>query len=330
MSLQEVRRFFHQSMGHAAEAITALPASGSARENFVAASQGRRYVVTRNTNLRENEAFFYFSEIFSRLGLNTPKIFHIDKTRTLYIQQFLGEQTLSEIITAEGESVRVKLLVQEVLHRLFHLQEVTQGKIDYSQTFEYQHYDRTPVLHDLNYFKFMLADILEIPYHKSTLLGEFEKFSRKISQIEPRGLMIRDFQARNILVDEKDQVHFIDYQSAMEGPMLYDVVSLLYQAKANFSGGFIREMLSFYIEFHPGFRRDLLWDSLPYLVLIRQLQVLGAYGFRGIVQQKEHFRKSLPLGIKNALKSYNALPEHHFYPELGVVLQALNDKINNQ
>lgn len=315
-------------MGQPAEIITPLPASGSARENFIVESRGQRYVITRNANLRENEAFFYFTEIFSRLGLNTPRIFSVDPSRSLYVQEFLGHYTLSEVIAAEGETARIKSLVQQVLQRLFHLQDITRGKIDYSQTFEYQYYDRTPILHDLNYFKFMLADVLEIPYHKSTLLHEFEKFSWKIAQIEPRGLMIRDFQARNILVDENDHTHFIDYQAAMEGPLLYDVVSLLYQAKANFSPAFIREMLTFYIELHPGFRRDLLWDSLPYLVLIRQLQVLGAYGFRGIIQQKDHFKKSLPLGLQNALKSYNALPDHHFYPELGSVLQALNQKIN--
>jgi hypothetical protein len=72
--------------------------------NFIGTSNDDKFVITYNENLLENEAFFYFSEIFSKLNLNTPKIFKINKERNLYVQEFLGEETLSEIIAKEGES----------------------------------------------------------------------------------------------------------------------------------------------------------------------------------------------------------------------------------
>ncbi len=37
----------------------------------------------------------------------------------------------------------------------------------------------------------------------------------------------------------------------MKGPALYDVVSFLFQAKANFSENFKNEMLEYYFSFHP-------------------------------------------------------------------------------
>ena len=176
MKNQEIAQlFFEEFLGEKATAFLALPQNGSARMNFIGKSSNETYVITYNENLLENEAFFYFTQVFSDLKLNTPQILKINEERKLYIQEFLGEKTLSEIITLESESERVKSLVKQTLKHLFELQEKTQNSIDFSKTFEYGKYDELPITHDLYYFKNYLIDILELPYHKSTLLKEFKK-----------------------------------------------------------------------------------------------------------------------------------------------------------
>ena len=325
MKNQEIAQlFFEEFLGEKATAFLALPQSGSARMNFIGKSSNETYVITYNENLLENEAFFYFTQVFSDLKLNTPQIFKINEERKLYIQEFLGEKTLSEIITLEGESERVKSLVKQTLKNLFELQEKTQNKIDFSKTFEYEKYDELPITHDLYYFKNYLIDILELPYHKSTLLKEFKKIVEKIENSAPKSLMIRDFQARNILVNDKDEVFFIDYQAAMEGPALYDVVSFLFQAKANFSENFKNEMQEYYFSFRPSEKRNELEKSLKYCKMIRFIQVLGAYGFRGLIQRKPHFIKSLEQGIQNLVEFTKTEPEMNEYPELKNLILQLN------
>ena len=207
----------------------------------------------------------------------------------MYIQELLGAYALSEIIAKEGLSDHVKSLVKQTLKKLFQLQIATQDKTDFTKTFEYESYDELPVIHDLYYFKNFIADVLELEYHKSTLLKEFKKIVSLIENLEPKGIMIRDFQARNIMVNEEDVVSFIDYQSAMRGPLMYDVISFLFQAKADFSENFKNDMLDFYIgQFDKQEIQDQLKNSVKPVQLMRFLQVLGAYGFRGMVLRKQN------------------------------------------
>jgi hypothetical protein len=101
-----------------------------------------------------------------------------------------------------------------------------------------------------------------------------------------------------------DEVHFIDYQGGMKGAPQYDVASLLWQAKANLPDDWKLHLLEDYIN---GFEkvvdetvnRDVFRSQYNGYVLIRLLQVLGAYGFRGLFERKAHFLTSIPLALEN-------------------------------
>jgi len=316
--------FFQNFTGSAHPEFVALPQSGSSRKNFIGIYEDRKYIVTANENVAENRSFLYFSELFSKLKLNTPQIFKISDDEKIYIQEFLGKHTLSDIIEKEGHTERIKNLVKQTLYKLFELQKKTYGRIDFSKTFEYEAYDEIPVSYDLFYFKFMFADILEIQYHKTRLLKEFKKLEKLIESLEPKGLMIRDFQARNIMVNDEDEVFFIDYQSAMKGPLMYDVVSFLYQAKANFPENLREEMLDYYYSLweNPETENQLKFSLKP-LQLMRFLQVLGVYGFRGLVQRKTHFIKSIEKGIENIYELSQNWQQMEGFPELKSVINQL-------
>ncbi|SFI93098.1 Phosphotransferase enzyme family protein [Kaistella treverensis] len=324
MTITEAQSFLENFLGAKTGNFYLLEQSGSARRNFIGTKDDHKYVVTYNENLAENEAFFYFSSLFSELDLNTPKILKISEDRKLYIQQFVGKETLSEIIAAEGQTDRVEKLVKSALFRLAETQKKTQNAVNFSKTFEYKEYGELAITNDLFYFKSFVADVLELPYHKSSLLQEFKNLIQKIEKLEPRGIMIRDFQARNIMVNERDEVFFIDYQSAMEGPLMYDVISFLFQAKANFSAEFKAKMLEYYyLLWDDEVKKSQLKNSLEYLQLIRFLQVLGAYGFRGLIQRKSHFMESLNQGISNLQNFSKSWQEMHKYPELLKLIRSL-------
>lgn len=118
-----------------------------------------------------------------------------------------------------------------------------------------------------------------------------------------RYFMHRDCQARNIMVKD-NKVYFIDYQGGMQGALQYDLASMLWQAKAALPYAWRDELVDYYFDHANDLlnnqlnKRDFL-DNYHGFILIRMLQTLGAYGFRGLFERKSHFISSIPFALKN-------------------------------
>ena len=98
------------------------------------------------------------------------------------------------------------------------------------------------------------------------------------------------------------QPFFLDYQGGRKGALQYDVASLLYDAKADLPSGVRQELLDHYLDVLSGFvelDRDAFMLHYYAYVYVRIMQALGAYGFRGFYERKQHFLQSVPYALKN-------------------------------
>ena len=172
-------------------------------------------------------------------------------------------------------------------------------------------FGKEAIMADLLYFKYYFLDALRKPYDKQKLIKDFEALSNYLTHTEYKYFMFRDFQSRNIFITgmvsedtNHGNIHFIDYQGGMKGAPQYDVASMLWQARANLPDEWKENLLADYMNVFE-MLIDAPLDKLIFrsqyngYVLIRLLQVLGAYGFRGLFERKAQFLTAIPLGLKN-------------------------------
>lgn len=283
--------------------IEKLPESGSDRAYFRVYYNEETYIATYNLNRKENETFLHFTQHFLAAGLPVPQVFIINDDHTIYLQEDLGTDSLLNKLEQHGYTSYVFDLFEQAVRQLSRMQINGDKKLNYDWCITAREFGRQAILSDLLYFKYYFLDTLKIAYDKQALLHEFDLLATYLDGGEHKFFMYRDFQSRNIMVKE-DKVFFIDYQGGMKGALQYDIASMLWQAKANLPPEWKNRLLDIYLSeveqlLGTKINSKEFVNRYHGYVLIRLLQVLGAYGFRGLFGRKAHFVSSIPLALRN-------------------------------
>ena len=299
-------RLFHRTFGRAPARISALGADGSRRRYFRLADDETTIVGAVNTDRRENVAFLTLSRHFRRHGLPVPEIYAEYLEQGVYLQQDLGDETLYDRLRAiRGEDGgfpdRLTGMYRQVLDDLPRFQVAAGSDLDYSVCYPRRRFDAQSIRWDLNYFKYHFLKLVPIDFDEQALEDDFERFTKFLLETETGYFLYRDFQSRNIMWHD-GRPHYIDYQGGRQGALQYDVASLLQDAKAEIPWETRDELLEHYIEavraYAPVRREPFLAHYYGY-ALVRLMQALGAYGYRGLYEGKPHFLTSISHGVRN-------------------------------
>lgn len=323
--------------------IESVAGGGSSRKYFRITVNPREddgthadtFVGTYGKDPEENRAFIYLSRHFRSKGLNVPEVLAHSDDGHFYIQTDLGDTSLFDYYQQARQSglYQDKDLLLKTISALPELQFKGGEGLDWESCYPEPEFCRRTIMSDLNYFKFCFLKASGLEYNEATLDKEFDILCDLLLQGDGQTFMFRDFQARNIMVKDGEP-YFIDFQGGRKGPLYYDLVSFIWQARAAYPSDLKNEMIEAYLQAASSFttidRADFM-DKIQLFLLFRTLQVLGAYGFRGLFERKPHFLKSLPktsANIREILASpCGSLP--YLYSLLEQVLD-LSFMIDNQ
>lgn len=308
-------------LGSGAEmTVTPLPRAGGDRRYFRLTSPAGSCIGSYAPDTAEGKCFVDLARALGAADASVPRILASADDPRFYLQEDLGDRSLFSMLGDEEATS----LVKATLRRLVALQKAPEDSWE-------SHCISAPfsprqVMWDLNYFKYEYLKQSDFIFDEERLEDDFELLAYDLCAVKKEftGFMMRDCQSRNVMVTSRGPV-FIDFQGGRRGPALYDAVSLLWQARAGFSPSFREEMMDYYSDLFCGgdqsMKREML-ALLPLMVLFRTLQVLGAYGFRGLVQHRAHFIVSIPRALDN-LRELIAKGAVNRYPELKRAAQAL-------
>lgn len=284
--------------------VTSLPGAGSSRKYYRLSHHGFPTLIsTWGEDVSENRAFIELSRAFRANGINVPEIYAVAENMSCYLQEDLGDCQLLPLLSSESRFE----LSEKTVKSLVNLQ--TQKEESWLRAVAFGQFSVRQIRWDLNYFKYEFLKPTGILFDEDALEDDFERLADDLMGGDRRlwGFMFRDCQSRNVMIVD-GKPWWIDYQGGRKGPLVYDVVSFLWQAKAGFSECEKKSLLKVYAD-ELGNKRsvasEVILGEVGRMALFRTLQVLGAYGFRGLVEKKAHFIESIPGAVANLKELYD-------------------------
>jgi aminoglycoside/choline kinase family phosphotransferase len=336
---EKVVELFRSYFGTDPETVLEMAGDGSSRSyHRLRGPDGRTAIAGIGPDREENRAFLSFSASLRGAGLPVPEIYAADEEAGVWLEEDLGDTTLFDAIeearsrsSLTGFPEALIPMYERVLRWLPRFQIDGHAAVDYSVAYPRAAFDRQSIHWDLNYFKYHFLKLAHLPFSEERLERDFETLADFLLQSDTDHFLYRDFQSRNVMLRDGEP-WFIDYQGGRRGALPYDVASLLYDAKADLPESLRERLLSHYVDAlseHAEIDRGTFETAYRGYVVVRILQALGAYGYRGFFERKPRFLRSVPYAARNLEGILDrGLPVP--MPELGAVLGRIVDRYTQE
>lgn len=305
--IQELINAFEIHFDCKVNSVNRLAESGSNRRYYRLIGEKGSAIACIGAQKAENRAFVAIAKNLKNANINVPEVYFFSKNQICYLQQDLGNISLADAVEdgclSGHYSAAHKTLLNKTIAELAHIQCSGAQNMDWSVCYPQSNFDEKMIAWDLNYFKYCFLKLSGLEIDEVALQADFDMLSTHLLSVPSDCFMFRDFQSRNVMLLD-NELYFIDFQGARRGPVHYDLASFVWQAKMHYSAKFKDSLIECYLTALERYRpvdRQAFYAQFLHFSLFRCLQVLGAYGFRGLYEGKEHFLKSISSALDNLL-----------------------------
>jgi len=251
-------------------AIEPITGDASTRRYFRLKKDGQTAVLMDASRLRESVApFFLLNQHLEQLGLSVPEILAGDIVNGFLLLEDFGDVTFARLLENQFDPEKLFMLATDVLIAL-HSHPNASPK-------DLRAYHPQKMLEDVELF-------LEVPPVSDEAKKEFRTVWLEVLPLAhqvPTSLLLRDYHVANLMRlpgrEGVRQAGLLDFQDAYQGPVTYDLVSLLEDARRDVPPALKEKMIAHYLAQFPKLDRKAFETSLAILAALRHTRVLAIF-----------------------------------------------------
>jgi aminoglycoside/choline kinase family phosphotransferase len=293
----------HRTFGQPPSAVEAMPGGASTRHYMRVTTPACSFVAMFVPDAAPEEVtsgeaparwpFLDVQELLEGRGVRVPRVLAEDCARGLLLLEDLGDETLAAFLERaplrRAEVYRRAVTDLAVAQRS--LEALPEGSVVATRAF-----DEKLLRWELDHFREWGLDARgrELPPEdRARFDALIDRLARRIAGW-PRGFVHRDYQSRNLMVKTADgalDLVWIDFQDALLGPRVYDLVALLNDSYQSLDRPFIDARLDEYAAAAglDAARRAELGREFDVVTVQRKLKDAGRFVFIDRVKNNPSF-----------------------------------------
>jgi len=310
------RRFFRVDLGEGRTAVAMfVPEVGKPDEIAKVNEAGRRWPFLEVRDLLEGK------------GIRVPKVLGDASSEGFLLVEDLGDDTLARYLEQwpERREALYQGAVRDLARAQQALRELPRGCIVTERAF-----DHDLLRWEVEHFREWALDARGIPLHadeRRGFDGAAETIARRVENL-PRGFVHRDYQSRNLMVTGApgaEELVWIDFQDALLGPRVYDLVALLNDSYQTFDDTFVSARLDEFAAHHglDQAGREAVGHEFDLVTVQRKLKDAGRFVFIQHKKGDSSYLRFVEPTIEKARRALARLPADASLAPLAALLARL-------
>jgi aminoglycoside/choline kinase family phosphotransferase len=252
--------------------------------------------------------FLDVQRYLARAGVSVPEVYHYDEPHGLVYLEDLGDVTFESRVLADDESPR-RHYYQLAIDQLVTLQRYAAAHPDPACVAFQRGFDYELLKWELDHFReygLEAQGLMLAPAEREEVERHFRRIAEELAA-SPRGFVHRDYQSRNLMVQDGDRLRVIDFQDALQGSAAYDLVGLLRDSYVALAPSLVEELVDYYVG-RAGVGGDFgrLFDLQT---VQRKLKDAGRFVFIDRVKHNPSFLVHIPSSLVYVRRALGRLPE---------------------
>tara|TARA_R110002096_G_scaffold228577_4_gene418038 strand:+ start:6757 stop:8274 length:1518 start_codon:yes stop_codon:yes gene_type:complete len=235
-----------------------------------------------------------------KLGFSAPAIYAADHASGFLLLEDFGKQG---IVDSNGQPIRERYMAAVDVLAALHdrAADLSQSVEGVSEPYLIPAFDRTAFLTEVALFADWFVPHQQhalTPAHQQDFMAIWSGLFEDLADAET-GLILRDVHSPNLMWLQRSNplqsVGLLDFQDALWGPQLYDLASLVYDARVDIDPGFRQDMVARYQSVRT--TAPLLTDLDRHLAILgaqRTMKILGIFARLAVRDAKLSYLAHMP------------------------------------